>query len=542
MGLHIAHWKISGRTLAPLELNEVMYTLELGIVTAGFIFMVVAFLSALIFGRFFCSWGCHILALQDLSAWLLEKVGIRPKPVRSRLLLLVAPSAMFYMFIWPQIARLASGGAPPTLHLQTDAEGWASFTTNDFWRNLPGPGVALMTFAVCGFAIVYLLGSRSFCRYACPYGAIFAIADRFAPGRLVAKGGCEQCGLCTAACSSGVRVHQELTVFGQVVDPACLKVLDCLQACPNDAIGYGFTRPSLFRSWRRAFKRPRFDYSIGEELLIAVVFVATLLIFRGLYASVPFLMTLGLGGILAFLAVHAARLVYAPNVRLNIVQLKLKGRITRAGGIGAVVAVLVTLFVLHCGFIRYHEFAGHKAYESGHLDEAIEHLTACDRWGLVRPPQMTGRLAAAHASVGESLAEQGRFPEAVDHLDASVMLAPGDAPTRYNLAVSLSAMGRDDEALHHYRAAKDLDPDDVEIRNNLGFLLARHGRVAEASAEFQAAIRLDPDYAHPYFNLGRLLLAADRVSEAEVHFRRAAALDATYAELLGVTPPARTGP
>lgn len=36
---HIVHWRFAGRTLAPLELSEVMYTLELGIVTAGFVFM-----------------------------------------------------------------------------------------------------------------------------------------------------------------------------------------------------------------------------------------------------------------------------------------------------------------------------------------------------------------------------------------------------------------------------------------------------------------------------------------------------------------------
>ena len=45
----------------------------------------------------------------------------------------------------------------------TDAEGWASFATTDFWRNLPGPGITALTFFVCGFAIVYLLGARSFC-------------------------------------------------------------------------------------------------------------------------------------------------------------------------------------------------------------------------------------------------------------------------------------------------------------------------------------------------------------------------------------------
>ena len=66
IGVHVLFiWKIRGRTLAPLEFNEVMYTIHQGIVTAGFILMALVMVATLIFGRFFCSWGCHNLALQD---------------------------------------------------------------------------------------------------------------------------------------------------------------------------------------------------------------------------------------------------------------------------------------------------------------------------------------------------------------------------------------------------------------------------------------------------------------------------------------------
>ena len=130
--IHILHWKIAGRTLAPLELNEVMYTLELGILTAGFVFMAFAVLATMVFGRFFCSWGCHILALEDLCAWILGKMKIRPKPVRSRVLLWVPVIAMLYMFAWPQAARLAAGQQMPALHVRADAQGWASFVTTNF--------------------------------------------------------------------------------------------------------------------------------------------------------------------------------------------------------------------------------------------------------------------------------------------------------------------------------------------------------------------------------------------------------------------------
>jgi polyferredoxin len=79
--IHIIHWKLTGQTLAPLELNEVMYTLELGIITAGFLFMCLLVLGTLI-GRFFCSWACHIMVWVELCAWC-SRIGILAKPIRS---------------------------------------------------------------------------------------------------------------------------------------------------------------------------------------------------------------------------------------------------------------------------------------------------------------------------------------------------------------------------------------------------------------------------------------------------------------------------
>ena len=224
MGIHIAHWKITGKTLAPLELNEVLYTIHLGLITAGFIFMGVTILGSVIFGRFFCSWACHILALQDFSEWLLNKLHIKPRPLKSRAFLFVPIAAVTYLFMWPQVERLMRGEGLPKLHMQTDSQGWASFMTNDFWRNLPRIPITLLTFFVCGFVVVYLLGTRSFCQKVCPYGVIFALADKVAPGKIKLTGDCIQCGICTAHCSSHIVVHKEIEQFGKVVNSNCLKI------------------------------------------------------------------------------------------------------------------------------------------------------------------------------------------------------------------------------------------------------------------------------------------------------------------------------
>lgn len=543
MGLHIAHWKMAGKTLAPLELNEVMYTLELGIVTAGFLFMAAACLATLIFGRFFCSWGCHILALQDLCSWILRKLRIRPKPVRSRMLLVVPIVAMLYMFAWPQVTRLIEGGPLPEIHVRTDQGGWGSFTTTDFWRNLPGPGIALLTFAICGFAIIYVLGSRAFCTYGCPYGAIFRGLDRFAPGRIVAAGDCTQCGACTAACPSGVIVHEELAKFGTVVSAACVKDLECVSACPNNAVRYGLGRPPLLRgpgAWR-ALRRP-FDFTPGEDALMAIVFIATLLSFRGLYDAVPFLMTLGLAAIVSYLTVVALRLVRRRDVRMSHLLLKRAGRLTGPGAGFVVIAVAFLAFGGHSAFIRYHEFFGYRAADrvtrsqaaadSPVFARALQHLETCRAWGLLTPPKLAQQLGRLRAVRGEFLAHRGDFDAAAAELLASIRLRPDVAAVHYNYGVVMAAMGRPAEAQAAYEWAAALDATDADVQNNLGFLLAQQRRWADAQRCFETALRHQPRHADAHFNLARVLSRAGRSNEASVHFRAAADLDPRYAELL----------
>src|SRR5580765_2498076 len=122
---HVIQWWIMGKTVSPIEPSETMYTLQNGAINAGFIFFTLAILGTLVFGRFVCGWGCHIVALQDLCAWMLKKFGLTPRPFRSRLLVFVPLVAALYMFVWPTFSRYLAGPAngpvvPPfTNHLVT---------------------------------------------------------------------------------------------------------------------------------------------------------------------------------------------------------------------------------------------------------------------------------------------------------------------------------------------------------------------------------------------------------------------------------------
>ena len=54
------------------------------IINTGVVFFALTILSTMVLGRWFCGWACHLVALQDACRWLLLKVGIRPRPLRSR--------------------------------------------------------------------------------------------------------------------------------------------------------------------------------------------------------------------------------------------------------------------------------------------------------------------------------------------------------------------------------------------------------------------------------------------------------------------------
>src|ERR1700756_2015083 len=130
---HIIQWQIMGKTVSPIEPSETMQTLQRGAINAGFIFFSLAILATLIFGRFVCGWGCHILALQDFCAWVLKKIGLTPKPFRSRLLVYVPLPAVLYMFVWPTGVRFFSKSGPgPLIPKFTN-----HLVTTNFWQTFP---------------------------------------------------------------------------------------------------------------------------------------------------------------------------------------------------------------------------------------------------------------------------------------------------------------------------------------------------------------------------------------------------------------------
>jgi tetratricopeptide (TPR) repeat protein/ferredoxin len=555
VAVHLTHYLIAGRSLSPVEPSESMYTLELGYVNCGFIFFAVALAGTAIFGRFFCGWGCHIVALQDFCAWIMKKLGVRPKPFRSRLLAFGPLVLAFYMFAWPTLLRLVSGGSArgfPGLsnRLMTDA----------LWATFPGPVFAALTFATCGFAAVYFLGAKGFCTYGCPYGALFGGLDYASPGRIVVNDDCEQCGHCTATCTSNVRVHEEVRLYGMVVDPGCMKCMDCVSVCPKGALRFSFAKPSFLKKTPPTPRARLYDLPLSEELLVASVGVVATLVFRDLYNGPPLLMSIGLGGITAFVALKLWHLIRRREVRVQNLELKSAGRLRRSGFLFAALTVLWLAFTSHSAFAQWHRLWGRRdlaqtevsradgltgAFRSKHYSArhekaaaaAFRHFSLADRWGLAGVVEVKLGLAWCHVLRGEidqaerkaqeavalapdqpelrqnlldleraatpsaedlfrmagTLVESGKLEDAVSQYEAAVALAPDAAPLRFNLGGVLRRLGRNEAAIEQLEAARNLSPEDPEVFVELGLAYMAAGANEKAIAALKRAIVLNPD-------------------------------------------------
>jgi ferredoxin len=348
---HVAHYLAMGRTLSPVEPSEAMATIELGRVNAGAIFFALAIASTMVFGRFFCGWGCHLLAVQDLCSFILTKLHIRPATFRSRVLAIVPFAAAFYMFLWPTMSRMWHG---------VPRHAWTNHLVTDrYWASFPGPVYAVLTIAVCGAGAVYLLGSKGFCTYVCPYGAIFSIADRMALGRIRVTDACNGCGQCTIACTSNVRVHEEVRDFGMVLDPNCMKCTDCVSVCPNDALYYGLRAASdrpfdtVDRSRRRIY-----DVTLSEDIVALAATLFSVFALRGLYDGPPLLLSITLGVMTGYLAVAVGRIPQRKEVLLGSFQIRRACRLTRVGLFAVLVIALWFAFVAHSFLVQWHRHRG----------------------------------------------------------------------------------------------------------------------------------------------------------------------------------------
>lgn len=474
----IVHWQMTGSAISPIEPSESMQTLETGIINAGFVFFLAAILLTLVFGRFICGWACHVVALQDACGWIMKKLGIRPTPFRSRLLVFVPLGLALYMFVWPSFKRIVlvpalDRVAPAVVDFigrpaPFPVDGFRTeFIVEDFWATFPGLFIAIPFLLIIGFASVYFLGAKGFCTYGCPYGGFFYPADRFSVARIVVDDErCDSNGHCTAVCTSNVRVHEEIKDYGSVVDPGCMKCMDCVSACPTNALALKFAKPQIInRRPKRQRKARSFDLSWPEEIGLATVFLLTLLATRGLYAVVPLLMAVGIAGIVTFVAYKAWRTLRVENVRFHGFQLRLRGRTTLTGWAWLSVTTVVLVLVLHSLAVNQYRWRADHAFEQFELSKATLFAPT--------PPRLD------EAKIEDMRAALSLYARAAPVGDGGIGLAP-NAESMLRMALLHLALGQHDESVALLERvgriageADELTADREQVRVLSGLAVAR---------------------------------------------------------------------
>lgn len=529
MIVHIVQWLLMGRTIAPIEPSESIQTVERGVVNIGFIFFVLAIGSTMLFGRFFCGWGCHVILLQDWCGKLLGRVGIRPRPFRSRLLLWLPLGLALYMFVWPVAHRYLVapwfGDVPPW-------PGWTvEVTTTDFWATFPGLLMAIPFLLVCGFLTVYLLGMKGYCTYACPYGGVFAPAEQVAPFRIRVNDDCEHCGHCTAVCTSNVRVHEEVAAHGMVVDPGCMKCMDCVATCPNDALSLGFGRPASARNDDVAPKKTH-DLGWTEEIVFAVLALGVLLSLRGFY-GLPLLFASGATVCAVWILWKAYRTIRDANASLHRIPLKRSGR-WRVGG--ATLVGLSMVIIVASMWLGVVNVAGQIAavrndritvpndvvYGQGTFiapgpdvrraaESAIEwygRLNFVGDGGWSPIPPNRGRYDLIAVRQAWCLSVLGRFEEAYELLETAIDRR-GESE---NLALWQGAIVevlRPQQVDDWYGAVLDRHPTWMQLRDSRVLWRSNEVSAAAAIAEARVGVEQMPDDLLPLRRLAVLLAEED---------------------------------
>jgi tetratricopeptide (TPR) repeat protein len=142
-----------------------------------------------------------------------------------------------------------------------------------------------------------------------------------------------------------------------------------------------------------------------------------------------------------------------------------------------------------------------------------------------------GQSTAAqnHASLGISLARQGKLAEAEEELRQAVQLDPEVPAYRAQLGSILGLREKWDDALRHFQRAVELDPENLDFRRETAAVQWQVGLMPEAVKNLQYVLSRRPD------DSGSILLLG-LVEEKTGDYRRAAQLLESQLDLVKAQP------
>ena len=199
-------------------------------------------MCGMLLGRFICGWICPFGFLQDL----LHKIPLFRKtknlPGHKKLTYLKYAVLLGMVIVFPMAIRNSAGMGSPWFceylcPSGTLLGGIPLAIANESVRS----EIRWRFFLKLGILLAVLLAAiksyRPFCKYLCPLGALYSMANPVSLYRLtVDREKCVQCGACRKACGMDVKVWQTPN------SPECIRCGKCKAVCPTGAIETTFDR------------------------------------------------------------------------------------------------------------------------------------------------------------------------------------------------------------------------------------------------------------------------------------------------------------
>lgn len=123
---------------------------------------------------------------------------------------------------------------------------------------------------------------------------------------------------------------------------------------------------------------------------------------------------------------------------------------------------------------------------------------------LRRIAKLKPRYAGTLCDLGKFLGDRGRYPEAVEQLQAAASLAPQDPDIQQHLGNMLGILGRTEDALRAYDKCLEHRKDDPAALIGRGHMLRIAGRQDEANASYTRCAEVSPNIGSTWWYLASL--------------------------------------
>ncbi len=146
--------------------------------------------------------------------------------------------------------------------------------------------------------------------------------------------------------------------------------------------------------------------------------------------------------------------------------------------------------------------------------------------------RLDANYGPAHSGLGGAYMNMGNWKEALAAYNEQVRVAPNDAQAQYDLGFFYNAMGRHGDAFAPLVKAVALDGSFAEAHYEIGYAYVRIDDFEKSLPYLRNALRLRPDYGDAYYGLGLAYARLGKSDLANEQVKKLATIDARLSRKL----------